>query len=162
MLDSSASSSWGHVAVTAGWRAVEEMSKVTYCKLSRAPRALRPVVSVASARPTPAPLDRLQREAVYAVGDVVTHRHFGYRGVVVDADPVYRGPADWYDTIAPSRPPRDRPWYRLLVHEQSFQTYAAESDLERDASGRPVVHPMLRTLFRGFQDGRYVSARTLN
>jgi hemimethylated DNA binding protein len=35
-------------------------------------------------------------------------------------------------------------------------TYVAERNLERDASGEPIVHPLVSRFFSDFVDGRYV------
>ncbi len=81
------------------------------------------------------------------------HRLFAYRGVIVDVDPVFSGSEEWYREVARSRPPKDRPWYRVLVHGATHQTYVAERNLERDPSPVPVEHPLLDHYFRSF-DGR--------
>jgi heat shock protein HspQ len=49
---------------------------------------------------------------------------------------------EWYETVARSRPPKDQPWYRVLVHNSANETYVAERNLELDASEEPVRHPM--------------------
>jgi hemimethylated DNA binding protein len=35
-------------------------------------------------------------------------------------------------------------------------TYVAERNVEPDASGTPVVHPLLGEFFSGMENGRYV------
>lgn len=94
-------------------------------------------------------------KAAYTVGDVVHHLRFDYRGVVVDVDPVFSGSDEWYEAVARSRPPRDSPWYHVLVHASVHRTYVAERHLERDASGLQVEHPELGQFFDSFVDGRY-------
>jgi heat shock protein HspQ len=39
----------------------------------------------------------------------VSHRLFGYRGVVFDVDPEFHLSEEWYEQMARSRPPKDRP-----------------------------------------------------
>ncbi len=96
------------------------------------------------------------REALFAVGQVIRHRLFNYRGVVYDVDPVFMLSDEWYEQMAKSRPPRDEPWYRVLVHNAMHETYVAERNLEPDPdSTDPVVHPLLDTMFSEFADGRY-------
>ena len=97
-----------------------------------------------------------ESEAKFAVGQLVCHRLFGYRGVVADADPTFQLSDAWYEEMARSRPPRDRPWYHVLVHGAQHTTYVAERHLEADASGEPIDHPLLEMCFTGFEDGRYV------
>jgi heat shock protein HspQ len=93
--------------------------------------------------------------ARYHVGQVVHHRRFGYRGVVVDVDPTFQLSDAWYEEMARSRPPRDRPWYHVLVDDADHLTYVAERHLESDPSGEPIRHPLLGRYFSGFVDGGY-------
>lgn len=97
--------------------------------------------------------------AQFAVGDVVHHMKFGYRGVVVDVDPAFQGSEEWYRIMAKSRPPKDRPWYHVLVHEATHRTYVAERHLEPDPHGGQVSHPELGRHFDLFQNGRYTRRR---
>lgn len=94
-------------------------------------------------------------ESKFAVGQIVHHKKFGYRGVVVDVDPVFQGTEEWYGAVAKSRPPKDRPWYHVLVDGASHSTYVAERHLEPDESGREIHHPALDRFFDGFTGGRY-------
>lgn len=95
----------------------------------------------------------------FFVGQLVRHTKFEYRGVVADVDPVFMGTEEWYDQVARSRPPKDRPWYRVLVHDGQHETYVAERHLIPDASGEPVVHPLVDQLFDRFEQGVYRSTR---
>ena len=95
--------------------------------------------------------DRVQ----FSIGQVIHHRLFDYRGVVVDVDPVFSGTDEWYETVALSRPPKDRPWYHVLVDGASHRTYVAERNLEPDDSGKPVNHPLIYDFFTGFSEGSY-------
>jgi heat shock protein HspQ len=95
----------------------------------------------------------------FDVGDLVQHRKFGYRGVIVDVDAAYRGTEDWYRQVALSRPPKDRPWYHVLVHEATHTTYVAERHLERDPEGGQIEHPALGHYFGRFTGGRYILRR---
>jgi heat shock protein HspQ len=96
--------------------------------------------------------------ARFAVGELIHHRLFDYRGVVVDVDPTCQASEAWYETVARSRPPRNKPWYHVLVHGAGHMTYVAERNLERDASGEPIAHPLLSRFFTGFEEGHYVRA----
>ncbi|MEM7436288.1 MAG: heat shock protein HspQ [Myxococcota bacterium] len=98
----------------------------------------------------------------YGVGQVVHHRLFDYRGVVVDVDPVFSLSDQWYDEVAKSKPPKDAPWYRVLVGGALHETYVAERNLEADALGAPIDHPLLSDFFDSFEDGHYVRSRSLN
>ena len=61
--------------------------------------------------------------------------------------------------MARSRPPKDRPWYHVLVHDAAHTTYVAERNLEPDANPTPIRHPLLDQLFDEFSEGRYVCTR---
>ena len=100
--------------------------------------------------------------AHFSVGDLVHHKLFDYRGVIVDVDPYLMLSDEWYDAVARSRPPKDHPWYRVLVHDASHETYVAQRNLEADESGAPVRHPSIEACFQGFADGHYLTAGRTN
>ena len=103
-----------------------------------------------------------QASARFAVGQLVHHQRFDYRGVIVDVDATFEGSDEWYEQVARSRPPRDRPWYHVLVDDADHMTYVAERHLEPDDSGTEVRHPLLASFFDSFEDGRYKQSRALN
>jgi heat shock protein HspQ len=96
-----------------------------------------------------------ERVGRFGVGQLVEHRLFGYRGVVVDVDATFQLTEEWYREVARSRPPKDRPWYHVLVHDGDHMTYVAEQNLEGDDSAQPVEHPWLARFFDRFSSGRY-------
>lgn len=100
--------------------------------------------------------------ARFSIGDLVHHRLFDYRGVIVDVDPQFMLSDEWYDAVARSRPPKDYPWYRVLVHDATHETYVAERNLEPDASRAPIRHPMIEICFESFSDGQYSTAERMN
>lgn len=104
----------------------------------------------------------MTKEAVVSVGQLVRHKIFRYRGVVVDVDPIFMLSDDWYERIAKSRPPKDEPWYHILVHDSDQNTYVAQRNLEPDASVDPIDHPALNRHFSGFTNGRYISSQRGN
>ncbi|MDH3637452.1 MAG: heat shock protein HspQ [Gammaproteobacteria bacterium] len=95
-------------------------------------------------------------QAKFGIGELVHHKLFDYRGVIVDVDATFQGSDEWYEQMAKSRPPKDRPWYHVLVDNATHQTYVAERNLEADDSGAPINHPVLRVFFDEFRDGVYV------
>ena len=111
-------------------------------------RRLRPVEDRGSAR--------------FGVGTLVQHSLFGYRGVVFDVDPTFLGSDDWYEQVAQTRPPKDAPWYHVLVHGAVHTTYVAERNLEADESQEPIQHPLIGDFFDRFEDGRYEGSRSVN
>ena len=98
--------------------------------------------------------------AKFSVGQVVQHRRFGYRGVIFDVDATFDGDDEWYDNVALSRPPKNRPWYHLLVDGADHTTYVAERNLEDDPSGEPIAHPLVEEVFSGYDQGAYITHRT--
>jgi heat shock protein HspQ len=103
-----------------------------------------------------------RRIAKFAVGQIVHHTLFNYRGVIFDVDPEYAGTDGWYQEMAPSRPPKNRPWYHVLMHGTDTRAYVAERNLEADLSGDPIDHPDLDRYFVAFTDGGYVIRRRGN
>lgn len=101
-------------------------------------------------------------EAKFSVGRTVHHRRFDYRGVIVDVDARFSGTDEWYDQMARSLPPKDAPWYHVLVHDAAHTTYVAERNLEPDDSGEAIRHPLLDRFFDRREGGRYISRASPN
>ena len=68
---------------------------------------------------------------------------------------MFQGSDEWYEQVARSRPPKDKPWYRVLVHDGEHETYVAERNLEPDSSGDPIRHPLLDTFFAELDGDSY-------
>ncbi len=102
------------------------------------------------------------KQAKFSIGQCIHHRLFDYRGVVVDVDPEFLGEEDWYQAVAKSRPPKDEPWYHVLVHDTGHETYVAERNLLDDDSNEPINHPLLHEFFTIFLHGQYQSGRHIN
>ena len=94
-------------------------------------------------------------ETQFSVGELVHHRLFDYRGVIVDVDPDFQATEEWYEAVAKSRPPKDKPWYHVLVDDSDRVTYVAERHLEADDSSEPVTHPAIGAFFTAFEHGSY-------
>ena len=101
-------------------------------------------------------------DARFSVGQLVHHRLFEYRGVIVDVDATFDGTDEWYEQVARSRPPKDEPWYHVLPHEATHTTYVSERNLEADPTGQPISHPLLEEFFEEYRDGRYVADHSFN
>jgi len=98
------------------------------------------------------------RRAKYAVGQVVRHRVYEFRGVVFDIDPVFNNTEDWWLSIpAEVRPVKDQPFYHLLAEnsETEYIAYVSEQNLLPDESGEPLRHPQLGDYFVEDENGRY-------
>ena len=94
----------------------------------------------------------------FTIGQIICHRKYDYRGVVVDVDPVFQGTEEWYEQMAVSLPPRNKPWYHVLVDGAEHSTYVAEQHLEADPSGHQISHPLLGEFFDRFERGHYYLA----
>ena len=95
-------------------------------------------------------------EAKFRVGQLIHHRLFGYRGVIIDADSRFLASDDWYRNIAHTKPPRDNPWYHVLIDGATERTYVAERNLEPDTEGGPVNHPDITDYFQGLGTDGYI------
>lgn len=60
----------------------------------------------------------------FSVGDLIHHRLFNYRSVIVDVEQNFQLTDDWYEQVAKSRSPKSKPWYNVLVHGSTHSTYA--------------------------------------
>ena len=92
---------------------------------------------------------------LFEPGQVVRHRRYGYRGVIVERDDSCQADQAWYETNQ-TQPDRKQPWYHVLVSESTTCTYAAAENLAADESGMPISHPLLDYFFDAFVDGHYV------
>jgi heat shock protein HspQ len=102
--------------------------------------------------------------ARFGIGEVVRHRHFPFRGVVFDIDPVYANSDEWYDAIPEEiRPSKDQPFYHLLAEnaESNYVAYVSQQNLVSDIEEGPVDHPGIDGIFDGFIDGRYLLKQQL-
>ena len=94
-------------------------------------------------------------DPAFMPGDLVRHRRYGYRGVVVAYDASCQADDKWY-LANRTQPDKKQPWYHVLVHDSSSVTYAAQTSLEADDSGDQISHPYVAEFFDGFVDGCYI------
>jgi len=95
--------------------------------------------------------------ARFAIGEVVRHRLFDFRGVVFDVDPEFANSDEWYESIPEAlRPSKDQPFYHLLAEntESTYVAYVSQQNLLLDDSDEPVDHPAISTMFQR-EDVRY-------
>jgi len=95
--------------------------------------------------------------ARFAIGEVVRHRLFDFRGVIFDVDPVFTNSDEWYEAIPEAlRPSKDQPFYHLLAEnaESSYVAYVSQQNLVADESDEPVEHPAIASMFDR-KDGHY-------
>ena len=104
----------------------------------------------------------MRDESKFYVGQLVSHNKFNYRGVIVDVDQHFMMSDDWYEKVAKSRPPKDQPWYRVLVHGAVHQTYVAERHLDPALSDDAIVHPDIGRYLGEFRNDHYVPLKRAN
>jgi heat shock protein HspQ len=98
------------------------------------------------------------RNAKYALGQVVKHRVYPFRGVIFDVDPTFSNTEEWYNSIPEEvRPARDQPFYHLFAEnaESEYVAYVSEQNLLPDISGEPLRHPQIEEMFALGDDGSY-------
>ena len=98
------------------------------------------------------------KKAKYAIGDIVKHRVYDFRGVVFDVDPTFSNSEEWYNAIpAEVRPRKDQPFYHLFAEnaETEYIAYVSEQNLLPDTSKEPVRHPQVDEVFERDDKGRY-------
>lgn len=98
----------------------------------------------------------VKADCKFSIGQIVHHRRFDYRGVIVDVDATFQGTDSWYEQMATSSPPKAAPWYHVLVDNAEHTTYVAERNLEAAGLQEPISHPLLDSFFTGFESGRYL------
>lgn len=102
--------------------------------------------------------EMLKTSAKYALGQVVKHRVYPFRGVVFDIDPTFNNTEEWWESIPEDiRPVKDQPFYHLLAENEAsfYVAYVSEQNLLVDDSGDPVDHPEVEEMFGALADGKY-------
>jgi heat shock protein HspQ len=98
------------------------------------------------------------RAAKFALGQIVRHRIYPFRGVIFDVDPVFANTEEWWQSIpAEMRPRKDQPFYHLLAENQESEyiAYVSEQNLLPDESGEPLRHPQITEMFEKRSGGGY-------
>lgn len=101
--------------------------------------------------------------AKFAIGDIIHHKLFDYRGVIVDVDASFQQSEAWYLLMARTKPDKNQPWYHVLVHDTDYVTYVAEQNLQMDENqDKPIRHPELKQYFDEEKNGAYKAKRHNN
>jgi heat shock protein HspQ len=105
-------------------------------------------------------------ETLFSIGQVVKHRIFAFRGVIIDVDHEFNNTEEWWLSIPEDiRPRKDQPFYHLLAESEStvYAAYVSEQNLLIDDSGKPISHPEVTEIFGEFLGDSYaVHAGTLH
>jgi heat shock protein HspQ len=98
------------------------------------------------------------KQAKFAVGQVVRHRFYPFRGVVFDIDAEFDNTEEWWLSIPEEiRPHKEQPYYHLLAEnaETEYIAYVSEQNLLPDETGQPLRHPQVSELFTEDDKGGY-------
>ena len=96
---------------------------------------------------------------LFNIGDIVKHRIYPFRGVIVDVDPEFSNTEEWYQSIpAEIRPSRKQPYYHLMAEntETFYTAYVSQQNLVGDRENGPLEHPDLEEIFNGIDEGKYL------
>jgi len=96
----------------------------------------------------------------YKIGQLIYHQLFDYRGVILKVDDNFILTEEWYDEMTKSNPPKDKPWYTVLVHNKTYTTYVAERNLIPDDCEKEIIHPLVPIYFTTLINGVY--SKSLN
>ena len=97
----------------------------------------------------------MSNKAKFKIGQIIHHRLFDYSGVVFDIDPIFQGSKEWDNQMARSRPPKNEPWYHVLVHSAEHSTYVAEQNLDEEEQPKAIQHPLINSIFTKFDGLQY-------
>jgi heat shock protein HspQ len=103
----------------------------------------------------------MTKQALFSIGQVVHHRLFNYIGVIYGVDPQFSLTEQWYQQAASSKPPKDKPWYQVLVNNAVHTTYVAEQNLGALKHFEPINHPELDLYFDGHNQAHYLIKKAL-
>ena len=98
------------------------------------------------------------RSAKFAIGQVVKHRVFPFRGLIFDVDPEFDNTEEWWLSIPEDvRPSKDQPFYHLFAEnaENEYIAYVSEQNLLPDDSGEPLRNPLIQQMFIEGEGGFY-------
>jgi len=100
----------------------------------------------------------VHKEPLFNIGDIVKHRIYPFRGVIIDVDPEFSNTEEWYQSIpAEIRPSRNQPYYHLMAEntETFYTAYVSQQNLVKDGENGPLEHPDLEEMFSGIDKGKY-------
>ncbi|XP_070568963.1 uncharacterized protein [Ptychodera flava] len=97
----------------------------------------------------------------YRVGQVIKHKLWGYRGVIIGWDETAKAPEQWLKQMHPADKPhwRKQPNYSILVdtrdRPQAQVTYIPQENIEI-VSNTKVIHPALDDYFEAYDGSQYL------
>ena len=103
----------------------------------------------------------VKKEMLFSPGELVEHVRYGYLGVVVATNMIFKADEMWYQTNM-THPSKNQPWYHILVHNSETVTYVAQSNLIRLHTDIPINHALVQIFFEAFvpSEHRYIRNNT--
>lgn len=98
------------------------------------------------------------KHAKFAIGQVVRHRLYPFRGLIFDIDPEFANTEEWWLSIPEEvRPRKDQPYYHLYAEnaESTYLAYVSEQNLLLDDNATPLRHPDIGERFLKDVNGGY-------
>ncbi|KAB0266163.1 heat shock protein HspQ [Microvirga brassicacearum] len=96
--------------------------------------------------------------ARFAIGQVVKHRLFAFRGLIFDVDPEFDNTEEWWLSIPENiRPAKEQPFYHLFAEnaDTEYVAYVSEQNLLPDTSGEPLRNGLIGEMFDRDENGAY-------
>jgi heat shock protein HspQ len=98
------------------------------------------------------------KHAKFAIGQVVRHRLYPFRGLIFDIDPEFANTEEWWLSIPEEvRPHKNQPYYHLYAEnaETTYLAYVSEQNLLLDETQKPLRHPDIAEQFVSDGNGGY-------
>lgn len=106
--------------------------------------------------------------AQFNIGQVVQHKHYGFRGVVFDIDFEYALDEAWHQEACKAmaslgQPPIDKhqPFYHILTDGSDHESYVSQQNLCAAKDVAPVNHAGIDALFTR-SNGQYIHRFSVN
>lgn len=110
---------------------------------------------------SPRPRSPRPSSVKYRIGQVIKHKRWGYRGIIIGWDPTAKAPAHWLQQMHPPDKPhwRHQPNYAILVDTRDRlepqTTYVPEENIEI-VTNTKVLHPEVDDFFEMFDGAQYL------
>ena len=108
-------------------------------------------------------------QAKFNIGQVVKHKHYGFRGVIFDVDFKYSLDEKWYQEASKAMQRmgqaainKKQPFYHILTDGSEHESYVSEHHLELAETGKPVRHDSIDQWFTIGFGGQYKPRFSIN
>lgn len=92
--------------------------------------------------------------AKFNIGDQIIHCKQGYRGIIIDIDPLFQASGRYNPQAYKYSFTTRNPWYRILVDNSSQTTYVEEPLLNKDRNPDKISNPQIG-YYLVLQNGHY-------